>query len=328
MLVRKREPVINEQTISAVLAEYLVEERKDRRIRKRWRAIGTAGKIFFFGFIALMVLSTSQMKFNNLGGNPALPHVAVVPVTGVISNGGNASDQKLIPVLKRALKNSESRGLILKINSPGGSAVVSARLYQALLDLKDRYPDKPIVSVVDDMAASGGYYIAAATDRIYADPASIVGSIGVISSSFGADKLIGSFGVERRIFTGGSDKAFLDPFAPLSQKHAEHWQQQLDFTHAAFIQAVKSGRGERLTPGDTDLFSGLVWVGADAKRLGLIDDFGSLDSVLESEFGLDNRVTYAPPRSPFASFTQGVSAAIAERLVPFTHATPTLEYAL
>jgi protease-4 len=191
-------------------------------------------------------------------------------------------------------------GIVLRINSPGGSPVQAGYVYDEIKRLRALHPQVKVYAVIADIGASGAYYIAAAADQIYADKASLVGSIGVVSSSFGFVDALKKLGVERRLFTSGEHKGFLDPFSPLNPQEQAYWQQVLDVTHRQFIEQVKAGRGSRLNSEKSDLlFSGLVWSGEQARELGLIDGLGSPGYVAREVIGAEQIVNYTEKPTPF-----------------------------
>ncbi|HSH56536.1 MAG TPA: signal peptide peptidase SppA [Halomonas sp.] len=270
----------------------LVEQRRSRR----W-------KLFFrFLFAALIAASLSVTLYGLLSGPAAVggadgPHLGVVKVEGVIEAEGSASAERINAGLRRAWEAQASEAVVLHINSPGGSPVQSQRIFDEVMRLRDE-GDKPIIAVIEDIGASGAYYIAAGADEIIAAPASLVGSIGVIYSSFGFQEAIDQLGVERRVYTAGDNKAFLDPFSDVAPEQQEFWQSVLDSTHEQFIAAVREGRGERL--GDDDaLFSGLVWSGEQALELGLVDSLGSLDTLARERLPERRLHDYTPRLDPF-----------------------------
>ncbi|MBR9828203.1 MAG: signal peptide peptidase SppA [Oceanospirillales bacterium] len=267
-----------------------VEHRRSRR----W---GIFFKLLTFTYLfSLMALFWIG---NNLDTEKVIPHAhtAVVEIKGPIMDDGDASADMIIGALRNAFKAEQSQAVILRINSPGGSPVQSGYVYDEIKRLRALYPQKKVYAVISDIGASGAYYIAAAADEIYADKASLVGSIGVISSSFGFVDLIDKLGVERRTLTAGENKAFLDPFSPLSDKDRAFWQTVLNTTHKQFIDQVKKGRGDRLQDND-ELFTGLVWTGEQALELGLIDGLGSSSMVARDVVGAEKLVDYtAHPRA-------------------------------
>jgi protease IV len=220
-------------------------------------------------------------------------HTAVIDVTGVIADGVEASADNIIDGLRDAVANKNTKGIILNLNTPGGSPVQAGYIYDEIRRIKKENPDLPILAVVSDLCASGGYYVAAAADKIYVHPSSVVGSIGVIMNGFGFVDTLKMLGVERRLVTGGAHKALLDPFGPVDVVEKERIQQLVDQIHRQFIDAVRQGRGNRLkeTP---DMFSGMVWAGSEAIALGLADDLGDVRHVAKDIIGAEDRVNYTP----------------------------------
>lgn len=236
------------------------------------------------------------------------PHVAVVRLEGVIAADEQASAAKVGEALRNAFKNDSAKAVILAINSPGGSPVQSGYIYDEMRRLKALYPDKRLFAVIADIGASGGYYVASAADEIYADKASLVGSIGVTASGFGFVEAMDKLGVERRHFTAGEHKAFLDPFSPVKEEEKQFWQQVLQQTHLQFIAAVKTGRGDRLQMTD-EITSGLIWNGEQALALGLVDGLGSVRYVARDVVGEEELRDYTVKDSPLKMLLQdfGVS---------------------
>ena len=229
---------------------------------------------------------------NCLGGKQ---HVAVIDIQGVIAQGEATSASSVIEGLQNAVKDKNTKGVILNINSPGGSPVQSAYIFDEIRRLKKLHPDLPIYSVVGDICASGGYYVAAASDKIFVSPASIIGSIGVIMNGFGFTSVMDKIGVERRLLTAGEHKALLDPFSPAKPQENEYMLGLLDQVHQQFITAVREGRGDRLKEAQTpELFSGLVWTGAQGVVIGLADGFGSVESVARDQLGTDETINFTP----------------------------------
>ncbi|WP_370624571.1 signal peptide peptidase SppA [Chromohalobacter israelensis] len=310
-LRRLREQHMLDRWIDGVL----VEQRRTRR----W-------KLFFrFVFAALIAASLAMTTYavffagRDMTG-AAGPHLGVVEVQGVIDAQGEASAERIIEGLRDAWKAPSSRGVVLHINSPGGSPVQSQRVYDEVRRLAAQ-GDKPVVAVIEDIGASGAYYMASAADDIYASPASLVGSIGVIYSGFGLQEAIDKVGVERRVFTSGDNKAFLDPFSPIRDEQRAFWQTVLDTTHRQFIDDVKAGRGERLDD-DPRLFSGLIWTGEQALGLGLVDGLSSLDALSRERFGGVPRRDYTPALDPLSRLSRQLGRVAAEWTGMAHHASP------
>jgi protease IV len=247
----------------------------EQRSRRRW---GIFFKILGFAYLAVLLMLALDWPGAGDRLHDASRHTAMVELRGVISSKGDASAEHVITALQAAFEDKKTVGVVLRINSPGGSPVQAGIINDEIRRLRGKYPDIPLYAVVEDMCASGGYYVAAAADRIFVDKASIVGSIGVLMDGFGFTGSMDKLGVERRLLTAGENKGFLDPFSPQNAQHKAHAQEMLAEIHKQFIDVVRKGRGDRLkeTP---DMFSGLMWTGAKSVELGLSDDFGSLESV-------------------------------------------------
>jgi protease-4 len=258
----------------------------EQRARRRW-------SIFFrFAFLAVILLGVvlafdlADTEMETVG-----THTALVEIDGAIETNGSGSAENVIPALNRAFSDAAAVGVILRINSPGGSPVQAGMINEEILRLRQAYPQKPLYVVVDEMCASGGYYIAAAADRIFVNKASIVGSIGVLMDGFGFAGLMNKVGVERRLLTAGENKGFMDPFSPMSPKQTEYAQSMLNEIHQQFIDAVRKGRGKRLKE-SPEIFSGLFWSGSRAVDLGLADGLGTVSSVARTEFKTEDIVDY------------------------------------
>ncbi len=299
-----------EKEVLEKLAFSAIDEQKKTR---RW---GIFFKFLTFAYLSAFLMMVVYPRFEeNMGVDKA--HVAVVDVMGMIMEGEAADADTVIEGLRDAVKDKNTKGVILNINSPGGSAVQSAYIYDEIRRQKTLHPELPIYAVVGDMCASGGYYVAAAADKIFVNPASLIGSIGVVMNGFGFTNVLEKLGVERRLLTAGEHKAFLDPFSPVNQTEAKHMQSLLDQVHQQFISAVKQARGDRLkeTP---DMFSGLVWNGEEGVNLGLADGFGSIDSVARDQLGVEEKVNFTPQERLFerlagkfgASFAHSIGMAV------------------
>ncbi len=266
------------------LAKALIEE---QRANRRWRV--------FFRFATLFVALFAIWAAFDLKGSskPASArHTALVEIEGEIDlDSSTGSVNSILPALNDAFSDAASVGIILRMNSPGGSPVQSAIVNDEINRLRKLHPNKPVYAVVEDMCASGCYYIAAAADKIYVSQASVVGSIGVLMSSFGFTGLMDKLGIERRLMTAGENKALMDPFSPTSAKHKEFTQAMLKEIHEQFITAVRNGRGTRLKD-SPEIFSGLFWTGNSAIALGLADALGTVDSVARDELKAEDVIDY------------------------------------
>ena len=289
------------------LASVAHEAIAEMRRKRRW-------KIFFRIFWALYCLLFLFLLFGlKSGGGQDAPatyrgkHLAVVSVQGMIASDMEANADDIISGLEKAFKNPLAQAVILDINSGGGSPVQSGAVYRAVKRLKSERSDLPVYAVIADVGASGAYYIASAADEIYADPASIVGSIGVISYGLGYRDLLGKLGLDARVFTAGEHKNFLAGDKPLDPNEVAHMQALLDNMHAQFIKAVRDGRGERLkeTP---DMFSGLFWTGEQALPLGLIDALGDKNTLRNAKYKDIELVEYKPDRSPLEKLLRDMGA--------------------
>ena len=295
----------------------------EQRARRRWN-------IFFRFVFAALVLLGLALAFGYTGGDMESvgTHSALIEIDGTIeSGGGSGSADSVIPALNRAFSDANAVGVILRINSPGGSPVQAGIINEEIQRLRLAYPQKPLYVVVDEMCASGGYYIAAAADRIYVNKASIVGSIGVLMDGFGFTGLMDKLGVERRLLTAGENKGFLDPFSPVQPKQVEYARTMVAEIHQQFIDVVRKGRGKRLkeTP---EMFSGLFWSGARAVELGLADGFGTVNSVARNEFKTEDIVDYTKheglPERVLKKFGASIGAAAGASVLGSAVAKPAL----
>lgn len=287
---------------------------KEQRRARRW-------SIFFKLLFALLLILFIVSQFDHLlGEGLSGRYTALVDLDGVIDADGRASADNVITGLRAAFESKGTAGVILRANSPGGSPVQAGYIYDEIMRLRKKYPQIPLYGVVSDICASGCYYAVAATNKIYANPASMVGSIGVLMDGFGFVDTLKKFGVERRLYTAGRNKGFLDPFSPVNPQQRVYLQRMLREIHQQFIDRVRAGRGKALKP-DKDLFTGLVWTGEDAKKLGLVDDFGSASYVAREVIGAGDIVDFTPTQSVFDRFAQqiGASAAVhvGERLLSY-----------
>ena len=288
--------------IESVLNNVVGEQKRARRWGIFFKLLTF---IYLFVVLILFLLSGSA----GLGGKSSKSHTAIVKLNGVISASEPANANAIVTGLRAAFKNEHAKGVILAINSPGGSPVQSGYIYDEIVRLRLKYPKTKLYVVISDLGASGGYYIASAADEIYADKASLVGSIGVTASGFGFVESLNKLGVERRHFTSGKHKGFLDPFSPLKPDEKEFWQGVLDSTHQQFIDAVKKGRGDRLKIGE-GTFSGLIWNGEQALALGLVDGLGSVSYVAREVIGEEDIVDYSYKRSPIEALVKGLGVSI------------------
>lgn len=282
------------------------EQVKDRRYRMGLRILRSIG---FIAMIALVFKLGTGASASPWEKSTSVPHVAYININGQIAADSNADADRIVPAIQEVFKNENASALVLQINSPGGSPVHSGRIYEEIKAQKAIRPELNVYAVIGDIGASGGYYIAAAADEIYADQASLVGSIGVISAGFGFTGLMDKLGIERRAFTAGDNKALLDPFSPVDQQVQVFWESVLERTHQQFIKRVKEGRGDRLID-DPLIFSGLMWNGEQALEIGLIDGLGSMTSLARDVIGVTNTVNYTPSRDFLHRLTQRARVAV------------------
>ncbi|MFN4328083.1 MAG: S49 family peptidase [Limnobacter sp.] len=287
--------------LEKLASEALVEQRRKRR----WG-------IFFkcLGFVYVGVIILSALGLAAPQTLEVTKHTALVQLNGVIASDSLASADRINSSLKAAFESKDSVGVVLRINSPGGSPVQAGLIYDEMKRLRAKYPDKPLYAVVEEVCASGGYYVAAAADKIYVDKASLIGSIGVIMNGFGFTEAMKKVGVERRLITAGDNKAFLDPFTEQNAYQTEFARQMAQEIHKQFIQAVKDGRGERLKSGP-DTFSGLVWTGQTGVEMGLADELGSLEGVARDVLKAEEILDYTEQESFAERFAKRVGVQFA-----------------
>ncbi|WNW14100.1 S49 family peptidase [Pseudomonas sp. DTU_2021_1001937_2_SI_NGA_ILE_001] len=284
---------------------------QEQRRSRRWG--------IFFKFLTFAYLFGALLLFTPLLSETkaarGTEHTALIDVQGMIADKESASADNIVGALRAAFEDSKTKGVILRINSPGGSPVQSGYVYDEIRRLRAEKPAIKVYAVITDLGASGAYYIASAADQIYADKASLVGSIGVTAAGFGFVGAMEKLGVDRRTYTSGEHKAFLDPFQPPKEDETRFWQGVLDTTHRQFIASVKQGRGERLKDKEhPELFSGLVWTGEQAVGLGLVDALGSSSYVAREVIGAKDIVDFTVQESPFDRFSKKLGASMAERL--------------
>jgi protease-4 len=271
--------------IERLATEGLLEQQRARR----W---GIFFKLltFAFLFVTLFIVLASVFETERTCLDKC---TAMVELTGELDSEGRASAENVIAGLQAAFKNKGTQGVVLKIDSPGGSPVQAGEINDEIRRLRGKYPDTPIYAVIGDICASGAYYVAVAADKIYVDKASLIGSIGVIIEGFGFVGSLEKLGVERRVMTAGENKDFLDPFSPLTDKEKEYAQRMIDEIHQQFIAVVKQGRGSRLKE-SPEMFSGLVWNGERSIELGLADALGSVGSVARDVIKAEEVVDFTP----------------------------------
>lgn len=294
-----------------LLEKALLSSVQEQRRSRRW---GIFFKlltfVYLFVALALFVPMLDLKKASTAGA-----HTALIEIRGMIADQEAASADKVVGSLRAAFEDANTKGVILRINSPGGSPVQSGYIYDEIRRLRGEYPQTKVYAVIGDLGASGAYYIASAADEIYADKASLVGSIGVTAAGFGFVGVMEKLGVDRRVYTSGEHKAFLDPFQPPKEEETQFWKSVLETTHRQFIDSVKQGRGERLKAEENpELFSGLVWSGEQALQLGLIDALGSASYVAREVVGAKEIVDFTVRDTPFDRFAKRLGTSVADRI--------------
>jgi protease-4 len=304
----------HEQLALQLARDFLDEKRRERR----WRVVLRTGWLLLAA--ALFWSLWGQQHPTAVSGTP---HTALVEVRGEIAAGTEASAELIVAGLKIAFADEGARAVVIRFNSPGGSPVQAGIVYDEIKRLRALH-DKPVYAVVEDLCASAAYYMASATDSIYVDKASLVGSIGVLMDDFGFDGLMKKLGIERRLITAGEHKGMLDPFSPLPAQEREMAQQMLDEIHQQFITAVREGRGKRLKE-DDQTFSGMAWNGARAVEMGLADGFGNLDQVARDVVGAEEVIDYTPHDNVAERLAKRFGAAMGEGAVKALRYTQSLK---
>jgi protease-4 len=302
-----QEPNWERSVLEKLALSALQEQRRSRHWSILFKTLG-----FLYLFI-LLFLAAGWFG----GDGVAIPkeHTALIDLQGVIASD-DASADSIIASLQGAFEDKKTKGVILRINSPGGSPVQAGQIHDEIKRLRALHPKTPLYVVVDDICASGGYYVAAGADKIFVDKASIVGSIGVLMDGFGFTQTMEKLGVERRLLTAGENKGFLDPFSPLDPKQQAFAKQMLEEIHGQFIGVVREGRGKRLkeTP---EMFSGLVWSGEKSIQLGLADGLGSVESVARDVIKAEDIVDYTQQDSLVERLAGRLGATMAKAWSPF-----------
>ena len=281
---------------------------KEQQTARRW---STFFKILTFLYL-FIILMLALGWFGGSKGSTG-PHTALIEINGVIESGGEVNADSVISSLAEAYENTGTKGIILRFNTPGGSPVQSGIINDEIVRQKKLHPKIPVYGVVEDICASGGYYIAAATDKIYVDKGSIVGSIGVLMDGYGFTEVMKKVGVERRLLTAGENKAMLDPFSPVNEKHKAMAQTMLNEIHEQFKTVVRNGRGSRLkeTP---EVLSGLFWSGEQSIKLGLADALGSADYVAREVIKQEEIVDYTYQETVVDRFAKRFGASMAKAI--------------
>jgi protease-4 len=286
---------------------------KEQRRARLW---GIFFKLLTFAYVTLFLVMAVDWKAGDMSGGKK--HTAMVEVSGLIAPGSDASAEKITAALQAAFKDKNTQGVVVRINSPGGSPVQAHTIYEEMRRLRQKYPQTPLYAVIEDVCASGGYYVAVGADRIYVGKASIVGSIGVLMNGFGFTGLMDKLGIERRLVTAGENKGMLDPFSPLDPKDKEYIKTLMGEVHQQFVGVVREGRGKRLKDAP-EIFSGLIWTGQRSVDLGLADGIGSLEyvarEVIKAEDIRDFTITEGIGEKLARRFGASISNALVEALL-------------
>jgi len=292
-----------------VLERLLFATLREQRRARRWTIFF---RLLTFAWVLFALVLASGWYARDARVSTG-PHTALVELRGVIAAEGDASADEIVEALQAAFRDANTAAVVLRVNSPGGSPVQAGIIHDEIRRLRAEHPDTPLYAVVEDVCASGGYYVAAAADRIFVDKASLVGSIGVLIEGFGFVGAMDKLGIERRLLTAGENKGFLDPFSPLPEEQREHAQRMLGEIHRQFVDVVRRGRGERLkeTP---QMFSGLVWTGERSVELGLAGALGSLESVARDVVQAERVVDFSPRRNLLERLTRRIGTAAGEAI--------------
>jgi protease-4 len=295
------------------LERLLLANLQEQRRARRWSLFF---RLFWLALLVLLLLSVVYQKDGELAS--VGPHTSLVQIEGEIGGNGVQADD-IIEALDNAFEDKKTKAVVLRCNSPGGSPVQAGQINDEIYRLRAKYPSIPVYAVVDDICASGGYYIIAAADKIFVDKASLIGSIGVLMDGFGFTEGMKKLGIERRLLTAGENKGFLDPFSPVDVKQEVYAKNMLEEIHQQFIQVVKKGRGKRLKD-DPELFSGLVWDGTRGIELGLADGLGSLDYVARDVVKAKDVVDYTPQENLADRLAHRLGTSIGDAVRPHAEA--------
>jgi protease-4 len=311
----------DENWAKSVLERLAMEQVRETRRARRWGIFFKS--VFLLYLLVILALMLPDELPDATGSKDG--HTAIIEIKGIISDETEASADNVISGLRDAFEDKNTKAVILRINSPGGSPVQSSYIHDEINRLSKKYEDIPVYAVVTDVCASGGYYIASAADQIYVDKSSVVGSIGVLMDGYGFVDTIDKIGVERRLMTAGEHKGILDPFSPVDPFEKQHVQGLLDNLHKHFINAVKDGRGNRLKEND-QIFSGLFWSGEEAVELGLADEFGSSSYVAREVVGAEELKDFTKREDVFQKFAEQLGASMTKTFLKVTGMTPELSF--
>ncbi|MDB5828222.1 MAG: peptidase [Variovorax sp.] len=314
----KGDPTLTAGWERATLEKLAFASLREQKATRRWKTFVRLSWLLFFIFLVWFGVSRATPTTAK-----TTSHTAVVEIKGEIANGADASAEFVVAAMKTAFEDDGAKAVVLLINSPGGSPVQAGIINDEIKRLKAKY-NKPVYAVVEETCASAAYYIAAATDKIFVDKASIVGSIGVLMDGFGFTGTMEKFGVERRLIISGENKGFLDPFSPVNDAQRAHAQQLIDQIHEQFINVVKTGRGDRLKLNTPGLFSGLFWSGQQAIDLGLADQLGNVDYVAREVVKAEEVIDYTRRDNVAEKLAKKFGAAMGDASIRALHTVPTL----
>lgn len=292
-----------------LLNQIVIDYMKEKKRKKRWRFVTRTIVLLIILFLGYQLFSLNTDDVNN----NTKDHVGLIDLNGEIADGKSASADNFVKGIDKAYKNTGLKALIIRVNSPGGSPVQAEYMFNTIKYYRAKNPDIKTYAVCVDLCASAAYYLAAAADDIYASPASMVGSIGVVYNGFGFVDTMSKLGVTRRLQTAGANKGFLDPYSPESDAQKQKLQIMLNLIHQQFINRVKEGRGDRLHV-DSETFSGLIWTGEQALTIGLIDGYASSGQLAREVIKLDNVIDYTHKQNLFDRVTKNLGTAIADQL--------------
>lgn len=294
-----------QKAINQIVLEYLKEQKRKRR----WQVVKVLFMLFIIVFLFYQTYDLAKTKIDK----QTKPHIGLIDIEGTIFDKQSASADNFAKGLKKAYENDQIKAIVLRINSPGGSPVQADYMFNTMMFYKSKHPDVKVYAVCVDLCASAAYYVAAAADEIYANPSSMVGSIGVLYNGFGFVDTLTKVGMTRRLQTAGNNKGILDPFSPESEKDKQILQHMLDEIHQTFIEKVKQGRGSRLV-NDPAIFSGLFWTGTDAKKLGLIDGFASAGQLAREVINVKHIVDYTEKDNVWERFAKNMGSAMIDQI--------------
>jgi protease-4 len=297
-----------QKVVDRLVFAALTEQRRARR----WRVFFMLFFIVYLSVVTITLMSAGDPGAGVAGKADGEQHTALVKLSGVIADDEPGGSKNVLSGLRKAFEHEDTAGIVIEINSPGGSPVQSAYIFDEIMRLKQEHESVPVYAVVTDIAASGGYFVAAAADRIYVNKSSLVGSIGVRLDAFGFVDMMKKLGIERRLLTAGDNKALFDPFLPEQQQQKDHLQAMLNQVHGHFIDAVKQGRGDRLDE-TQDLFSGLIWSGEQSVKLGLADAYGTTRSVAR-ELEAEEVVDFTPKTDLLERIADRIGSSAGQRI--------------